>query len=200
MKLAVMGGTFNPPHLGHLVCAEEVNDHFKFDKVMFIPSARPPHKSNSKILDAQHRYTMTVLATQDNPQFEVSRIELDRPGQSYSIETVKQLREIYGHDADIHWIVGADAILEMFIWKDVDELLTLCKFIAINRPGYDLSQADPRFMSKVQVFKITNVDISATEIRRRVEQGMSIKYLVPPNVEKYIHENGLYCHAHDTDS
>ena len=200
MKLAVMGGTFNPPHLGHLVCAEEVNDHFKFDKVMFIPSARPPHKSNSKILDAQHRYMMTVLATQDNPRFEVSRIELDRPGRSYSIETVKQLREIYGQDAHIHWIIGADAILDMFIWKDVDELLTLCKFIAINRPGYDLSQADPRFMNKVQVFKITNVDISATEIRRRVEQGMSIKYLVPPNVEKYIHENGLYGHVHDTNN
>jgi len=200
VKLAVMGGTFNPPHLGHLICAEEVNNHFKFDKVMFIPSARPPHKDNSGILDAQHRYMMTVLATQDNPRFEVSRIELDRPGRSYSIETVKQLQEIYGQDADIHWIVGADAILDMFIWKDVDELLTLCKFIAINRPGYDLSQAAPRFINKVQVFQTTNVDISATEIRRRVEQGMSIKYLVPSDVEKYIHENRLYRHVHDTNS
>ena len=195
-----MGGTFNPPHLGHLVCAEEVNDHFKFDKVMFIPSARPPHKDNSGILDARHRYMMTVLATQDNPRFEVSRIELDRPGQSYSIETVKQLREIYGQDADIHWIVGADAILEMFIWKDIDELLTICKFIAINRPGYDLSQANPRFMKKVQVFQITDVDISATEIKRRVRQGKSIKYLVQLEVERYIHENRLYCHVHDTES
>lgn len=198
MKLAIMGGTFNPPHLGHLICAEEVNDHFKFDKVMFIPCARPPHKRGSEVLDAQHRYDMTILATQDNPLFEVSRIELDRPGRSYSIETVRQLREIYGQDTEIHWIVGADSILEMFIWKDVDELLTLCKFIAINRPGYDLSQTDPRFMKRVQLFKVTNVDISATEIRRRVRQGKSIKYLTPPAVENYIHENGLYYHACDT--
>ena len=200
MKLAVMGGTFNPPHLGHLICAEEVNDRFKFDKVMFIPSARPPHKDNNEILDAQHRYTMTVLATKDNPRFEVSRIELDRPGRSYSIETVRQLREIYGQDTEIYWIVGADAILEMFIWKDIDELLTLCRFIAISRPGYDLSQADSRFMERVQVFQTTDVDISATEIRRRVKQGKSIKYLVPPKVENYIYENGLYRHANDTDS
>jgi nicotinate-nucleotide adenylyltransferase len=139
---------------------------------------------------------MTVLATQDNPRFEVSRIELDRPGRSYSIETVKQLKEIYGQDAEIHWIVGADSILDMSIWKDVDQLLTICRFIAINRPGYDLSQADQRFMGAVQPFRVTNVDISATEIRRRVKQGKSIKYLVPPAVEKYIHENGLYRHAY----
>ena len=164
MKLAIMGGTFNPPHLAHLICAEEVSDHFGFDKVMFIPCARPPHKNGVEVLDAERRYMMTVLATQDNPRFEVSRIELDRPGQSYSIRTVKQLREIYGQDAEFHWIVGADSILEMPIWKDVDELLTICKFIAINRPGYDLSQAEERFMEKVQLFEITNVDISAKEI------------------------------------
>ena len=199
MKLAIMGGTFSPPHLGHLICAEEVNEHFRFDKIMFVPSARPPHKDGD-VLEAEHRYMMTALATQDNPRFEVSRIELDRPGRSYSIETVRQLKSIYGQGSDIYWIVGADAILEMFIWKDVDELLNICKFIAINRPGYDLSRADHRFMKKVQLFKVTNVDISATEIRRRVSQGISIKYLVPPAVEDYIYENGLYSHAYDAKS
>lgn len=195
MKLGIMGGTFDPPHLGHLICAEEVNDHFEFDRVMFIPCARPPHKDGNKVLDAQHRYEMTILATQDNPRFDVSRIELDRPGRSYSIETVRQLRKIYGQSAEIYWIVGADSILDMFIWKDVDELLTICKFIAITRPGYDLSKADPRFMEKIELFKTTGVEISATKIRERIKQGKSIKYLVPLAVENYIHENGLYRHA-----
>ena len=198
MKLAIMGGTFNPPHLGHLICAEEVYDHFKFDKVTFVPSARPPHKDNSEILDAQHRYTMTLLATRDNPHFEVSRIELDRPGQSYSIETVREFKRKYGRDTEIYWIAGADSVLEMFSWKDVDELLSICKFVAINRPRYDLSQADERFLKKVQLFRVTDVDISASEIRRRVRQGKSIKYLVPPDVESYIYENGLYRHASDS--
>ncbi len=198
MKLAIMGGTFNPPHLGHLICAEQVYDHFKFDKLLFVPSARPPHKDNSELLDAQHRCMMTLLATRDNPHFEVSRIELDRPGRSYSIETVRELRRKYGRDVEIHWIVGADSILEMFSWKDVDELLSICTFIAINRPGYDLSQADERFLKRIEFFKVTDVDISASEIRRRVRQGESIKYLVLLDVERYIHENCLYEHARDT--
>jgi nicotinate-nucleotide adenylyltransferase len=193
-----MGGTFNPPHLGHLICAEEVYDHFEFDKVIFVPSARPPHKDNSEILDAQHRYTMTVLATCDNPHFEVSRVELDRPGRSYSIETVREFKRKYGQDTEIYWIVGADSVLEMFSWRAVDELLSICNFVAINRPGYDLNQADQRFLKKVQLFKVTDVDISASEIRRRVRQGESIKYLVPPDVESYIYGNGLYGHASDS--
>lgn len=199
MKLAIMGGTFDPPHLGHLICAEEVYDHFKFDKVIFIPSSRPPHKDDSEVLDAQHRYMMTLLATRGNPHFAVSRIELDRPGWSYSIETVRELRRKYGQDAELYWIVGADSVLEMSIWKDVDELLKICNFVAINRPGYDLSQADQRFLKKVKLFEVTAVDISASEIRQRVAQGKSIKYLVPPDVESYIYENGLYGHASNED-
>jgi len=195
VKLAIMGGTFSPPHLGHLICAEEAYDHFKFSKVIFVPCARPPHKFGREILDADHRYNMTLLAIQDNPHFEASRIELDRPGNSYSIETVREFRKKYGPDTDLYWIVGADAILEMYIWKDIDELLSICKFVAINRPGYDLSKADQRFLKKVQLFKVTDVDISASEIRRRVRQEESIKYLVPPSVEKYIYENRLYSHA-----
>lgn len=195
-----MGGTFNPPHLGHLICAEEVYDHFKFDKVIFIPSARPPHKDNNEILDAQHRYMMTLLAVEANPHFEISRIELDRPGHSYSIETVRELKLIYGQDTELYWIIGADSILDMCIWKDVDELLSICNFVAINRPGYNLSKTEPRFLKKVQLFKVTDVDISASEIRRRVEQGKTIKYLVPLGVENYIYENGLYDHASTVDN
>ncbi len=192
VKLAIMGGTFNPPHIGHLICAEEVYDHFRFDKVVFVPNAQPPHKHGNEVADAQHRYMMTVLATKNNPHFEVSRIELDRPGRSYSIETVREFKRIYGYDTEVYWIVGADAILEMPTWKDVGELLCICKFIAINRPGYDMSQADQRIMGKVQIFEVTNIDISSSQIRRRIRQGMSIKYLVPQEVEDYISKNGLY--------
>ncbi len=187
-----MGGTFNPPHLGHLICAEEVRDHFKFDKVIFIPNARPPHKDNDRLLDAQHRHKMTCLAIEGNPNFEVSRIELDRPGRSYSIVTIKELRRIYEPDTEFYWIIGADSILEMHIWKDVDELLSLCNFIGINRPGYDLNKADERFLNRVSLLQVTGVDISASEIRKRVKNGQSIKYLVPPGVENYIYSNGLY--------
>ncbi len=197
MKLAIMGGTFNPPHLGHLICAEEAYDHFKFDKMIFVPSARPPHKDDTEIPDAQHRFKMTLLAIRDNPHFEVSRIELDRPGRSYSIETVREFKRKYGQNTQIYWIIGADSVLDMFIWKDVDELLSICNFVAINRPGYDLSKADQRFLEKVQLFKVTAVDISASEIRRRVWEGKSIRYLVPPDVENYIYENGLYSYALD---
>ena len=198
MKLAIMGGTFNPPHLGHLICAEEVRDHFKFDKVIFIPNARPPHKDNKGILDPQHRYIMTCLAIKDNPNFEISRIELDRQGRSYSIETVKEYRRIYEPETEFYWIVGADSILEMPIWKDIDDLLNLCHFIGINRPGYDLSKANPRYLEKVTLFNVTSVDISASEIRKRVKNGQTIKYLVPKDVEDYIYVNGLYKDAPNT--
>jgi nicotinate-nucleotide adenylyltransferase len=191
----VMGGTFNPPHIAHLICAEEVYELLKFDKVLFIPSARPPHKNNNEVLDAHHRYNMTILATEANPHFEVSRIEHDRPGRSYTIETVKELKQIYGNDSEIHWIVGADAILEMLSWKSIDELLEICNFVGINRPGYDLIHASEKVLKKIQRIGVTNVDISSSEIRQRVYQGKSIKYLVTPSVENYIYKNGLYNHA-----
>lgn len=198
LRIVVMGGTFNPPHIAHLICAEEVFDLLKFDRVLFIPSARPPHKNNNEILDAHHRYTMTVLATKDNPHFEVSRIELDRPGRSYTIETVKELKSQYGNDTEIHWIVGADSMLEMPSWKSINELLEICSFVGINRPGYDINQSDERILKRVTMVNVTNIDISSSEIRRRIKQGLSIKYLVPSEVEDYIYKNGLY--SHDKDS
>lgn len=191
-RIVIMGGTFNPPHIAHLICAEEVYDHFKFDKVIFIPSARPPHKNANDIIDPHHRYMMTLLATENNPHFEVSRIELDRPGRSYTIETVKEIKEIYNNSVEIHWIVGADSIIEMPSWKCVDELINICSFVGINRPGYDLSKADKKILERINMINITGVDISSSEIRQRVKNGATIKYLVPANVEEYIYNNGLY--------
>lgn len=191
-KIVVMGGTFNPPHIAHLICAEEVYDRLKFDKVIFIPSARPPHKDANDIIDPHHRYMMTLLATEDNPHFEVSRIELDRPGRSFTIETVKEMKKMYNNNAEIHWIVGADSILEMRSWKCVDELINICSFVGINRPGYDLSKADKQILERINMINITGVDISSSEIRKRIKNGITIKYLVPASVEEYIYNNRLY--------
>lgn len=192
LKLAIMGGTFNPPHIAHLICAEEIRDRLKFDKVIFIPSARPPHKNSDEIIDPYHRYMMTLLAIADNPHFEVSRIELDRPGRSYTIETVKEMKKLYNNKAEIHWIVGADSIIEMPSWKCIDELISICGFVGINRPGYDLSSAEKRILEKVSMVNITEVSISSSEIRQRIKSGATIKYLVPASVEEYIYNNGLY--------
>ncbi len=192
LKIAIMGGTFNPPHIAHLICAEEVYDTLKFDKVIFIPSARPPHKNSNDIIDPYHRYMMTCLATNDNPHFEVSRIELDRPGRSYTIETVKEIKKLYNNNAEIYWIVGADSILEMPSWKCIDELINICGFVGINRPGYDINKADRRILEKVNMVNITEIGISSSEIRWRIKNGLTIKYLVPSSVEEYIYNNGLY--------
>jgi nicotinate-nucleotide adenylyltransferase len=135
---------------------------------------------------------MTVLATEDNPHFRVSRIELDRTGPSYAIETIRQFQVNYGDKAEIAWIIGADSLIEFTIWKDFDKLLDTCRFIATTRPNYDLSKAPVNVYNRVELFEITAVDISATEIRRRVREGRTIKYLVPKKVEEYIYQHTLY--------
>ncbi|HIE26184.1 TPA: nicotinate-nucleotide adenylyltransferase [Candidatus Poribacteria bacterium] len=192
MKIAIMGGTFNPIHYGHLISAEEVYDGLGFDFVIFVPSARPPHKDNRDIIDPQHRYMMTVLATEDNPHFRVSRIELDRTGPSYAIETIRQFQATYGDKAEISWIIGADSLIEFTIWKDFDKLLDICRFIATTRPNYDFSKAPANVYKRVEFFEITAVDISSTEIRCRIREGRTIKYLVPKKVEEYIYQHNLY--------
>ena len=120
MKIAIMGGTFNPIHHGHLLCAEQVRDGLGYDKILFVPSARPPHKSQPDMVSAEHRYQMVLLATTNNQNFEVSRIELDREGPSYTIQTIRTLRNNYGTSTDLAWIIGADSLIEYKIWKDFD--------------------------------------------------------------------------------
>lgn len=187
-----MGGTFNPIHYAHLLSAEQVYDRLDFDKVLFVPSARPPHKDNGDIIDSEHRYQMALLATSGNSHFEVSRIELERTGTSYAIQTVKELQKQYGSDCTLAWIIGADSLIEFKIWKDFDELLDICQFIATTRPSYNLDNVPPTLRDRVQIFPVTGVDISATEIRRHVRQGLSIRYLVPEAVRRYIDQHKLY--------
>jgi nicotinate-nucleotide adenylyltransferase len=192
MKIAIMGGTFNPIHYAHLLSAEEVRDGLNYDKILFIPSARPPHKEPRDIIDPEHRYQMTLLATASNPDFEVSRIELDRVGPSYAIQTIKELQAFYGSDTKLAWIIGADSLIEFKIWRDFDELLDICHFIATTRPNYSLDDVPSDLRGRVEFFSITGVDISATEIRRRIRQKRSIRYMLPRPVLEYIECHQLY--------
>ncbi|MBI4596424.1 MAG: nicotinate-nucleotide adenylyltransferase [Candidatus Tectomicrobia bacterium] len=138
MRLGVLGGTFNPIHLGHLSAADDILDIFKLDKVVFIPSARPPHKEIKKVADPFDRLVMTILATLSHPKWAVSAMELNREGKSYSIETINGLKQEYGEKVDLYFIVGIDAFLEVSTWKKANELLRSCNFIVMSRPGYCL--------------------------------------------------------------
>jgi nicotinate-nucleotide adenylyltransferase len=193
-----MGGTFDPIHSGHLVVAEEVRIGFGLDKVVFIPSARPPHKPGTVVTCPEHRYAMALLATASNPCFAVSRVEIERPGPSYSIDTVLHFRE-KDPDGKVFFVTGADAIAEILTWKDPAGLIQMCDFIAVTRPGYDLDclrslkqRLGTDLWSRIHIFKATPVDISSTEIRRRLSQGLPVRYLLPDQVLDYIIKVGLY--------
>ncbi len=192
-RIAVMGGTFNPIHYAHLLSAEQVRTGLGYDKILFIPSARPPHKvADADIIAPEHRYQMVLLAITENPNFEVSRIELDREGPSYTIETLKALEELHGNTRELGWIIGADSLIEYKIWRNFDEVLARCVMIATTRPSYDLNRVPPEVRNRVTTFPITGVDISATVIRERIRKGLSIRYLVPETVRSYIYRHQLY--------
>ncbi len=192
MKIAIMGGTFNPIHYAHLLSAEQVREGLGYDKILFVPAARPPHKSQPDMVSAEHRYQMVLLATADNPYFEVSRIELDRAGPSYTIQTIKTLRHLYGKTTELAWIIGADSLIEYKIWKNFDEVLEQCTMIVTTRPNYDLERVPSDVRSRVTTLRINEFDMSATEIRERVRSNSSIRYLVPEEVAAYINKHQLY--------
>lgn len=197
-RIGIMGGTFDPIHYGHLVAAEEARWQFGLEKVIFIPAGHPPHKVSRKISDARHRLAMTRLAIESNPFFTASAIEIERPGLSYTINTVRDMRNTYPL-ADIYFITGADAVLEILSWKHIDELLDQCCFIAAKRPGYRLGRLKAKLpglrrgqLKRITVIEVPALAISSTDIRQRVQTGRPIKYLLPEAVERYIREQGLY--------
>lgn len=197
-RVGILGGTFDPIHVGHLMTAEAVRLEYKLDKVIFIPAAMPPHKLDQQVTEAIHRYTMTVLATVSNPYFEVSSIEMDRPGPSYTIDTIYQLLETCGDDTDFFFITGADTIQEIQTWDRIEELLGLCEFVAAKRPGC-LPNVDNIIeyfgdlgRERIHSLETPELEISSTDIRSRVKRGYSIKYIVPTAVEHYIYKKGLY--------
>ncbi|HHV54393.1 MAG TPA: nicotinate-nucleotide adenylyltransferase [Firmicutes bacterium] len=198
-KLGIMGGTFDPIHYGHLVTAEAVRAEFHLDQVLFVPTGQPAHKPPGTTTDAKHRYTMAVLATLTNPHFDVSRVDIERPGYTYTIDTLTDLRKIYGPATEFYFITGADAILEILSWKEPDELFRLSAFVAATRPGYDLDRLEHalgdlyrRHADQIKVIEVPAMAISSTDIRERVRSGRPIRYLVPETVASYIYKNGLY--------
>jgi len=192
LKKGIMGGTFDPIHLGHLVTAEEVRDYFQLEEVVFVPSARPPHKIGQEITNPEHRYLMVVLATITNPFFRVSRVELERVGPSYAVDTLHFFREMWGNETEIYFITGADAFAQISSWNNPDELFRLCTFVAASRPGYKMVGMKEKYRQRVKMIEVSALAISSSEIRRRVKRGESIKYLVPEAVENYIKKNGIY--------
>jgi nicotinate-nucleotide adenylyltransferase len=190
IRLGVMGGTFDPIHYGHLVTAEEALHQFSLDSVVFVPTGRPWMKEHEAVSAAEDRYLMTVVATASNPRFGVSRMEIDRDGPTYTVETLRSLRADHGEDADLFFITGADAILELVEWKDPAELFELAHFIAATRPGYDIAAFDRH--ERITVMRIPALAISSTDLRARVAEGRPIRYLVPEGVNSYVAKAGLY--------
>ncbi|OEV02728.1 nicotinate-nucleotide adenylyltransferase [Streptomyces oceani] len=189
-RLGVMGGTFDPVHHGHLVAASEVAARFHLDEVVFVPTGQPWQKTHQRVSPAEDRYLMTVIATASNPQFSVSRSDIDRGGRTYTIDTLHDLRA-ENPDADLYFITGADALSQILTWRDAEELFGLAHFIGVTRPGHTL--ADPGLPDGgVSLVEVPALAISSTDCRARVERGDPVWYLVPDGVVRYISKRQLY--------
>jgi nicotinate-nucleotide adenylyltransferase len=190
-RIGVMGGTFDPIHHGHLVAASEVAYNFELDEVIFVPTGQPYQKDRRQVSPAEDRYLMTVIATASNPRFSVSRVDIDRPGPTYTIDTLRDLRAKAGKADELFFITGADALSEILTWHDADELFGLAHFVGCTRPGHRLSDTGLPD-GKVSLVEIPALAISSTECRARVRVGEPVWYLVPDGVVQYIAKRGLY--------
>ncbi|MDO0927755.1 nicotinate-nucleotide adenylyltransferase [Streptomyces sp. TG1A-8] len=189
-RLGVMGGTFDPVHHGHLVAASEVAARFQLDEVVFVPTGQPWQKSHRAVSPAEDRYLMTVIATAENPQFSVSRIDIDRGGPTYTVDTLRDLRAL-NPDTDLFFITGADALAQLLTWRDSEELFSLAHFIGVTRPGHQLS--NPGLPEDgVSLVEVPALAISSTDCRARVAKGDPIWYMVPDGVVRYIDKRELY--------
>ena len=202
-RIGIMGGTFDPIHVGHLITAEMVRSAASLDEVVFIPSARPPHKDGARAASAEDRLIMTERAVQDNPYFSVSDMELKREGPSYTVDTIAELRARLD-DAELFFITGADAMNDLYRWHEPKRLLCSCQFIVATRQGAPLDElllaekftAEER--SHIQVLPTPHLEISSSVIRARIRAGLSVRHLVPRAVEEYIEKRGLY-REHDKE-
>lgn len=196
-RVGVMGGTFDPIHNGHLVAASEVASQFHLDEVIFVPTGEPWQKDRRPVSPAEDRYLMTVIATASNPQFSVSRIDVDRKGPTYTTDTLRDLRAEHA-DADLFFITGADALSQIFSWRDAEELFDLAHFIGVTRPGHTLS--DPGLPEGgVSLVEVPALAISSTDCRVRVARGEPVWYLVPDGVVRYIDKRRLYLDPNSTN-
>lgn len=199
-KIGIFGGTFDPVHTGHLIVAEDIRQKLELNEILFVPAGRPwlKLKVEKKVTPAEHRVAMVKQAIASNPHFKLSTVEVERPGLSYSIDTVLELKAKLGTGYELYFIVGPDALVELPQWKDPARLVKACQVVGIGRPGHaqaDLSKLElsvPGASKRIMLVEVPQIDISATDIRRRVARGLSIRYLVPEAVEKYIMKHKLY--------
>ena len=194
-----MGGTFDPIHHGHLVAASEVRERFDLDEVVFVPTGTPWQKAGRRVSSREDRYLMTVVATASNPRFSVSRVDIDRVGNTYTVDTLRDLKAERGADVDLFFITGADALASILTWRGADELFDLGRFVGVSRPGVDLRSNDLSHLppDKVTRLEIPALAISSTECRKRVAEGLPLWYLVPDGVVQYVAKRGLYTPVND---
>ncbi|MCL4543299.1 MAG: nicotinate-nucleotide adenylyltransferase [Chloroflexi bacterium] len=197
-RLGILGGTFDPVHLGHLAIAEEARVRLGLSSVVFIPAREPPHKTGRPLTAAQHRLTMLELAIASNPSFQISTLELERPGLSFTVDTLQAFRERESEDTLLHFIAGTDALHELTSWHQPRHILQLCTFVVVHRPGVDppdikeLTAALPELATRLLFVEGPRFDLSATELRKRIRRGLPIRYQVPEEVREYIERHGLY--------
>ncbi|WP_214110084.1 nicotinate-nucleotide adenylyltransferase [Acrocarpospora catenulata] len=190
-RLGIMGGTFDPIHHGHLVAASEVAHEFALDEVVFVPTGQPWQKAHRAVSAPEDRYLMTVIATASNPRFSVSRVDIDRPGPTFTIDTLRDIAAVYGPDVELYFITGADALAQILSWRDVDELFEIAHFVGCTRPGHPLH--DPGLPDgRISLVEIPALAISSSECRERVGRGQPIWYLVPDGIVQYIGKRNLY--------
>lgn len=189
LRLGVMGGTFDPIHHGHLVAASEVAAAFNLDQVLFVPTGEPWQKT--KVTNSEDRYLMTVIATASNPRFNVSRVDIDRDGPTYTVDTLRDIQAVYP-DAELFFITGADAITQILAWKDVDQLWASAKFVAVTRPGHAMQLPSSAPDGAIEVLEVPALSISSTDIRGRAANNEPVWYLVPDGVVQYINKHNLY--------
>ncbi len=189
-RVGIMGGTFDPIHHGHLVAASEVSTLYGLDEVIFVPTGEPWQKSERRVSPAEHRYLMSVIATASNPRFWVSRVDIDRSGPTYTIDTIRDIA-LQRPDADLYFITGADALAQILSWKDAEDALRLAKFVGVTRPGYDLT-AEHLPRDSVTLLDVPAMAISSSDCRERVAAGRPVWYLVPDGVVQYISKHRLY--------
>jgi len=197
MRVGVIGGTFDPIHIGHLIVAEGARDALDLQRVIFVPAGQPPHKRSSRISPAEHRLEMVRLAIAGNGYFTASRVDIDREGPSYTVDTIRLLHDQWGAGVRIYYLIGSDSLAELPTWYQPERLLEICQVVAVPRPGYepDLESLDvkiPGAAERIRMLNMPVVDLSATEIRDRIRDRRSIRYLVPDAVQRYIYRHRLY--------
>lgn len=200
-RLGIMGGTFDPIHVGHLACAEQVRDAFGLTGVVFMPAGDPWMKRGTGVTDAEERFAMVKAAVADNPRFDASRLEIDRTGKTYTVDTLRVLRGHYPENVELYFISGADAVQRILAWRDAAEVARLARLVAVTRPGYDIDDAHLRYLRThagifhVSTLEVTALAVSSTDLREKIRSGRSIRYLVPQVVADYIARCGLYRNA-----